>query len=142
MTITLSLSMIALNGQPLAKHQWKDRLILIFSSKADNIQAVEQVDRFKDERAAVKDRDLLLYRITPEMVYGPEDRSELTSEWFYKYYKVGKDEFNVILIGKDGGEKLRSEAFIPPEKIFDLIDSMPMRQAEMKRKTKENGGGK
>lgn len=138
-TITLSLGMIALNGQPLARHQWKDRLVLIFSNTSDNAQSREQMDRFEDERAEVKDRDLLLYRITPGLVKGPEDLPELTSEWFYKYYKVGKDEFNVILIGKDGGEKLRSEELIPPEKIFELIDSMPMRQAEMKRKTKKRG---
>ena len=138
-TIILFMSMTTLNGQPLDKHQWKDRLILVFSQIPDERRAVEQLERFKDEAAAVKDRDLLIYRISPGMVNGPDDKLLTTAEWFYKYYRVGKDEFNVILIGKDGGEKLRSEELIPPEKIFELIDSMPMRRAEMRRKEKEGG---
>ncbi|PHN00816.1 DUF4174 domain-containing protein [Flavilitoribacter nigricans] len=131
--IILFMSMMTLNGQPLAKHQWKDRLILVFSNSPGDSVATEQLERFREDTAAVKDRDLLIYRITPAMVNGPGGQQETTSEWFYKYYRVGKDEFNIILIGKDGGEKLRSEQLIQPEKIFDLIDTMPMRRAEMKR---------
>jgi hypothetical protein len=37
--------------------------------------------------------------------------------------------FTVLLIGKDGGEKLRQHTSIP----IDKLDAMPMRQAEMRR---------
>lgn len=135
--IILFMSMTTLNGQPLTKHRWKDRLILVFSNTSGNPSAVEQLARFKDEMKGMEERDLLVYCITPKRVIGPKGESEMTADWFYKYYKVGKDEFNVILIGKDGGEKLRSEELIPPEKIFELIDTMPMRRAEMRRQKKE-----
>lgn len=134
--IFLFMNMTTLNSQPISKHQWKDRLILLFSNTPENAAAVEQLALFKDNVREMKERDLLIYRIHPEQVIGPDKESKLNTEWFYKYYKVGKDEFNVILIGKDGGEKLRSEALIPPEKIFELIDSMPMRRAEMRRQKK------
>ena len=39
--------------------------------------------------------------------------------------------FWIVLIGKDGGVKLRSDD-AGLDQIFDLIDSMPMRQAEMR----------
>lgn len=130
------MSLIGLQGQPLSQHQWKDRLLLLFCAEPDNKLAKRQLESFQEESAALEDRDLLIYRICPDLVYGPDNHPEVTAEWFYKHYRVGKDEFNVILIGKDGGEKLRSEVFIEPEKIFDLIDTMPMRRAEMKNKGK------
>ncbi len=39
--------------------------------------------------------------------------------------------FEVVLIGRDGGEKLRANAPVPPAELFALIDTMPMRRAEM-----------
>ena len=40
--------------------------------------------------------------------------------------------FEAVLIGKDGGEKLRSMAPIPPGRLFETIDAMPMRRQEMR----------
>lgn len=45
----------------------------------------------------------------------------------------GSAAFEVRLIGKDGGEKLRSATPVTMTAVFALIDSMPMRQAEMER---------
>jgi len=43
--------------------------------------------------------------------------------------------FMVVLIGKDGGEKLRREEGATLGEIFGLIDTMPMRRREMRGKT-------
>ncbi|KJZ22232.1 hypothetical protein TW83_18750 [Paracoccus sp. S4493] len=40
--------------------------------------------------------------------------------------------FQVLLIGKDGGIKMRSARPVAAEDILSLIDSMPMRQQEMR----------
>lgn len=40
----------------------------------------------------------------------------------------------VILIGKDGGAKLRSEKPLSMAKLQETIDAMPMRQDEMNGK--------
>ncbi len=45
-------------------------------------------------------------------------------------FHIGQDEFAVILLGKDGGEKLRSRTPVTMERLVKLIDSMPMRQKE------------
>ena len=39
----------------------------------------------------------------------------------------------VVLIGKDGGVKLRREGEIDLDEIFERIDGMPMRRNEMRR---------
>ncbi|MEO0341702.1 MAG: DUF4174 domain-containing protein, partial [Bacteroidota bacterium] len=49
-------------------------------------------------------------------------------------YKKQKDSFLFILIGKDGGVKLRSTSVVPLDDLFALIDGMPMRRAEIRRK--------
>ena len=46
-------------------------------------------------------------------------------------YDVAVGEFQAILVGKDGTEKLRSDAPLSADELFAVIDAMPMRQAEM-----------
>ncbi len=46
-------------------------------------------------------------------------------------YKVMDRPFTFLLIGKDGGEKLRSTTAVTTQKLFRLIDQMPMRKREM-----------
>jgi hypothetical protein len=47
-------------------------------------------------------------------------------------FHIGQDDFAVILVGKDGGEKLRSRTPVTMERLIKLIDSMPMRQKEIR----------
>ncbi|KPK57191.1 MAG: hypothetical protein AMJ59_20185 [Gammaproteobacteria bacterium SG8_31] len=47
-------------------------------------------------------------------------------------YGIGPSDFAVFLIGKDGGVKLRLERPPRAAELFELIDSMPMRQQEMR----------
>ena len=41
-------------------------------------------------------------------------------------------EYQNLLIGKDGGVKLKNNSPISNIKIFNTIDAMPMRQREMR----------
>lgn len=47
-----------------------------------------------------------------------------------------KENYEMILIGLDGGVEKRYNGIEKPKDIFDLIDSMPMRQSELRRKYK------
>lgn len=48
--------------------------------------------------------------------------------------RFGPAAFSVVLIGKDGGEKLRRTTPLAPADLFALVDAMPMRQAEMRER--------
>ncbi len=52
-------------------------------------------------------------------------------------YLTGADEFAVVLIGRDGGEKLRSTSPIPAAELFGKIDEMPMRRRELRERERE-----
>ncbi|SDG31801.1 protein of unknown function [Dyadobacter soli] len=54
------------------------------------------------------------------------------SEW-KKWDVDSVNAFTFILVGRDGGEKLRSSEVVSAEKLFGLIDAMPMRKDEMRR---------
>ena len=44
------------------------------------------------------------------------------------HFKVEPADFLVVLIGKDGGEKLNSPNPVTMDRLRRLIDSMPMRR--------------
>ena len=52
-----------------------------------------------------------------------------------KQWKVSsKTPFTFILVGKDGGEKMRTDTVVSTAQLFAIIDAMPMRKNEMKKK--------
>ncbi len=52
-------------------------------------------------------------------------------------FHIRPNDFTVILIGKDGGEKLRSHQPISLDTLRSTIDAMPMRQDEMRTQPKQ-----
>jgi hypothetical protein len=52
----------------------------------------------------------------------------------YKKYNVKTAQFTVILIGKDGTEKHRTNTLLQLQELFTIIDAMPMRRAEIGKK--------
>ncbi len=50
-----------------------------------------------------------------------------------KRFHVAPADFTVVLLGRDGGEKLRSRVPISYVTLRDTIDAMPMRQQEMRQ---------
>ncbi|MHC5826161.1 MAG: DUF4174 domain-containing protein, partial [Nostoc sp.] len=49
-------------------------------------------------------------------------------------FRVNKENFRVILVGKDGGVKRSDTTPVKATAIFEQIDAMPMRQQEMQQR--------
>ena len=60
--------------------------------------------------------------------------SESKNSALLKRYKIMPDKFTFVLIGKDGGEKFRSSKTVDLQRLFSLIDGMPMRKDEMRQR--------
>ena len=69
---------------------------------------------------------------TLQAIRGPQLGADATV--LRSHYRVGAGQFTVILVGKDGGEKYRAERVVDPDELFALIDTMPMRRREMRKK--------
>lgn len=96
------------------------RKLLLFGNGQSEF--TEQLKLLKQDTSGMTERDLVIIIIE--------------NETDYRKYNVPFKQFTLLLIGKDGGEKLRSVKPVKTELIFGLIDSMPMRQREMRRKGK------
>lgn len=105
--------------------QWQQRPLLIFSATGDA--------RLIAQREAVAhgyaERDIHIVTIVGDAVAGAADSAAALR----RRYHIEPGAFTVILIGKDGGEKLRSAAPLPADRLFATIDAMPMRRDEMRR---------
>lgn len=121
---------------PLRTHLWENRIVLLFSEDSSEEKLQAQLQLFQQNQIDMKDRDLLVYQIFPEGGKLTTGKALTVEQALYlrARYKVSDKAFTVILIGKDGGSKLRKESVVAPSELFDLIDQMPMRQSEMRRK--------
>ena len=99
------------------------RLLLLFTKSAHNIQYIDQTRILKEDKAGLNERDI----VVKEYVYNTSNAH------LFKEQKI-KSEFVIILVGKDGGEKYRSPNTVSLKYLYDLIDAMPMRKAELKEK--------
>ncbi|PZO79861.1 MAG: hypothetical protein DI629_08165 [Mesorhizobium amorphae] len=115
---------------PLEAVRWEKRVALVFGEG----EAVEsQLSDLKGDQGALADRDMLVLRIAGETASAEwgEGVDALDAAELRDAYGVEEDApFTVILLGKDGSEKLRRTEPVPAADIFGLIDSMPMRQSE------------
>jgi hypothetical protein len=123
------------HAQDLEKHRWRDRLILLFASSDDDDRLLAQLKILNNEQAELIERDLKIYVIMRAGGLAPagEKMEANAASALRQRYQVEQQAFTFLLIGKDGGVKLRRENPVTIRELFDLIDSMPMRRAEMRR---------
>lgn len=97
------------------------RLLLIFTDKAANPLFVEQQNILKADAAGLIERD-----IEVKLYYAEHNKA------LFKQRQI-KSGLTVILVGKDGGDKLSSTMPLSLKKLYSTIDAMPMRKDEMKQ---------
>ena len=122
-------------AQDFSTHKWENRLVLILVDNTDNTKYLNQVEELKNNPDGVKERKIVVYHITPnQFKVGLSDEKWQKSETKYGRYKKTDSQPEIILLGLDGGVKLRAEEFLSSQKLFESIDAMPMRMQEMRRK--------
>lgn len=121
----------------LEQHQWKHRLLLLFADEPSNTLYKAQLHSLQADSAELHDRDLRIYSFFAQSSQPALPKPSQAA--IQQKYNPNGLPFLCLLIGKDGGVKARKTSLYPREKIFDRIDSMPMRQAEMRRKKKDGG---
>ena len=134
--VLLSVSMVNVTTDPLERYQWQNCLLLVFAPLPENGSYVEQLRLLEDETAALKDRDLLVFHLLQKAPVDPDTPSpELAAPevvtTLRERYAVPEGAFEVVLIGKDGGEKERYGEPVEPSVLYAVIDAMPMRRREM-----------
>lgn len=121
-------------AQNISDYQWTNRLILLVDETLDSSALRSQRKLFLTDKDGLAERDIVLFELTPEsIVLSSGKKTKLTALETYRALSIPKDFKGVLLVGKDGGVKLRKPFEVASEIIFNLIDGMPMRRSEMKR---------
>jgi len=127
-------------GQELRKHKWENRILIVKTSSSESKQYDYQLKEIEKFAPGFVERKLMLYQVTDgdyEMRDLGNKQHSKVGEFSDKLkHKIFKEEeiFEVILIGLDGGIKLRKTDFLSMKELFRIIDSMPMRMQEMRNK--------
>ena len=97
------------------------RELLIFGEADKSAMVSKQLQLLHKDMEGLKERSIKIIVVKNE--------SDL-----YKKYQIKQDSFTIILIGKDNSEKYRSNTIIEIAQLFAIIDAMPMRKEEIKKK--------
>ncbi len=124
----------------------RNRVLLIFTPTALDGRYGEQFEAFNHHEADLRARDLIVIPLVQQP--GPanlspalhalqpphiSDDEQLTIR---RRFHIAASDFTVILLGKDGGEKLRSTIPVTIARLNRTIDAMPMRKEEMRKPPK------
>ena len=121
----------------LTQFQWKNRLLFIFAEDRSHPLFKDLQNQIAAQKTLVDDRDLIVFEVPAQdparMNTIPLDRKDADS--IRNHFTISSDTFSLILVGKDGGIKLKRSDRTDLTEIFELIDAMPMRQGEMQQKS-------
>ncbi len=116
----LLLTMILLQDQSKNK-----RVLVLYTYNADNPAYLQQIKLLAADGPGLTERDIIIQKII---------FSDITASKFKnQHIKAG---FTFILIGKDGSKKFRSNKTLTLKQLYGLIDAMPMRIEEIRKKEK------
>lgn len=124
------------NAQNLSSHQWKDRVLVIYSTDSSNTTFLNQIKELKKEEKGLHDRKIVIYQsINGKVKRGLEENETLeVLEFGGLKRRKTSSEFEIQLIGLDGGIKLTKTELLTNQDLFGTIDQMPMRISEMNRR--------
>ncbi len=108
----------------LDAYRWRSRVLVLSVSDPGDAKLAAQRASLAAVRGGLRGRDLAVLEAVGD---GPEAAS------LRRRLGLPAKTFRAVLIGKDGGAKLASDAPIPPRTLFGTIDAMPMRREEMRR---------
>jgi NADH dehydrogenase [ubiquinone] 1 alpha subcomplex assembly factor 1 len=115
------------------KYRWNYRVLVVSAPAGNDPDFRGQLAAIDAKRPAFEERDMLLVTLVGDGRSSAGERTLAADEvaTARAALAIREDSFAVRLIGKDGGVKLASEAPVPMDEVYALIDGMPMRQREM-----------
>ena len=99
---------------------WINRPIVVLADSPGDPRFVEQMRLLRERLPDLKDRDVVVITDTE-----PSQKTDLRQ-------KLRPRGFMLVLIGKDGGIKLRKPSPWSVREISRVIDKMPMRRQEIR----------
>ncbi len=129
---------VSAEADTLLQYAWRQRPLIVISPIRNDPRFKKQESEFSNTGPALLERAIVLIEIVGDQVdtkHGPSASGEAAA--LRKRLGIKRDEFSVVLLGKDTRVKLRSSEPVSAAAIFSLIDSMPMRRQEMRTQERD-----
>ncbi len=118
----------------LESYRWKKRVLLIFSKTDNEAFFTKQIATVRQAMEEYEEREVVILCVMKGKISDEKGNVLATISPKDELNTLFDQQVGIVLIGKDGGEKLRSIEPVSNEAIFGLIDSMPMRKSEVSKK--------
>jgi Domain of unknown function (DUF4174) len=112
---------------PLSHYRWTARVLVVIAADPESPDLAEQKRQIESLKDGAAERELVV-------VQPPAGSAEATA--LRRHLGLGNEPFQAVLVGKDGGAKLRAAKPIAALTLMAAIDAMPMRQEEMRRRAR------
>ena len=118
----------------LGDYRWERRPLLVFAPAHSDPRLAETLSRIEATGCDFAARDMVLGQVLgtggSTLDGHPVDAEQ--SRQLRAQFAVDTTAFTVVLIGKDGGEKMRVTDVPDLRQIYAVIDGMPMRGNEIR----------
>ena len=120
----------------LKRYRDSNRLALVFAPDSENALYRKQAALWNGKRAGLNERDIVRFNVFERGggTVGGAALAAADARALCKQFGMRRGAFRVILVGKDGHTALSTGSPVSAARLFRLIDAMPMRREEIKRK--------
>lgn len=117
----------------LSELRWEQRVLLIFAGDTGDESYQEQLRILREAESGLQDRKLVRITFAPGTPARFEGQpiTEESQRAIRQAFASKNEGFSFVLLGLDGGEKLRSRQPVSTKELFARIDRMPMRAREL-----------
>ncbi len=118
----------------LVDYRWERRPLLVFAPAHSDPRLAETLSRIEATRCDFASRDMVLGEVlaTGGSTLDGQPVNVEQSQRLRAQFTIDAKAFTVVLIGKDGGEKMRVTEVPDLQQIYAVIDGMPMRSNEIR----------
>lgn len=132
---TLALLGTGAGANPLSDQAWVKRPLIVSAPSDRSAELARQTALLDPHLDALRERDMVVVAIVGQTVrslVGPPVAAKAGA--LRHHLGLDTNTFQVVLVGKDTGVKLRSNEPVSAGELFTLIDAMPMRRQEMRQR--------
>jgi len=124
------------SSMDLDVYRWKHRLLMVFSPSPEDLNYQSFRKEMEGGGKGLRERDFVVFEVLEKgpSRLGDSPMKKEAADALRRKFAIRPGQFCILLVGKDGEEKRRWESTVGLEVIFSVVDSMPMRQREMKEK--------
>ncbi|MFK8015208.1 MAG: CIA30 family protein [Gammaproteobacteria bacterium] len=108
----------------LDAHLWKHRVLVLSAPSQEDQTLMAQLEQIEKTQSDFEDRDMMAVVVV-------DSEQSAAAQTLRDRFDFDSGQFELRLLGKDGGTKYSASTLTDINEIYALIDTMPMRQQEI-----------